>query len=55
VLFAIVQVGGFLGLGANLVAVPYNSLQIDETGRNIVLPGASKDALKKLPAYKHPA
>jgi sporulation protein YlmC with PRC-barrel domain len=55
VMFAIVQVGGFLGLGANLVAVPYNSLQIDDTGRNIVLPGASKDALKKLPVYKHPA
>jgi sporulation protein YlmC with PRC-barrel domain len=55
VLFAILQVGGFLGLGAHLVAVPYNSLQIDDTGRSIVLPGASKDALKKLPVYKHPA
>jgi sporulation protein YlmC with PRC-barrel domain len=54
VLFAILQVGGFLGLGGHLVAVPYNSLQIDDTGRNIVLPGASKDALKKLPPYKHP-
>jgi len=54
VLFAILQVGGFLGLGGHLVAVPYNSLQIDDTGRNIVLPGASKEALRKLPQYKHP-
>ena len=54
VLFAILQVGGFLGLGGHLVAVPYNSLQIDDTGRSIVLPGASKEALRKLPQYKHP-
>jgi hypothetical protein len=55
VLFAILQVGGFLGLGGHLIAVPYPSLVIDETGRKIQLPGASRDALKKLPEYKHPA
>src|SRR3954465_4513031 len=27
-LFAIVQVGGFLGIGSQLVAVPYQSLQL---------------------------
>jgi hypothetical protein len=53
--FAILQVGGFLGLGAHLIAVPFQSLVIDDTGRKIQLPGASREALKKLPEYKHPA
>jgi sporulation protein YlmC with PRC-barrel domain len=54
VAFAILQVGGFLGMGAHLVAVSYENLQIDETGKKIVLPGASKDELKKLQEYKYP-
>jgi hypothetical protein len=53
VLFAILQVGGFLGLGAHLVAVPYQSLVIDDTGRKIQLPGASREALKKLQEFKY--
>jgi hypothetical protein len=52
-LFAVLQVGGFLGLGAHLVAVPYESLVIDDEGRTIQLPGASKDELKKLPELKY--
>lgn len=55
VLFAILQVGGFLGLGGHLVAVPYESLNIDDTGSKIVLPGASKEELKKLPEFKYRA
>jgi sporulation protein YlmC with PRC-barrel domain len=55
VLFAILEVGGFLGLGAHLVAVPYQSLQVDDTGKKIVLPGASKDELTKLPEFKYRA
>jgi PRC-barrel domain len=31
--FAILQVGGFLGLGGRLVAVPYESLVIDDKGK----------------------
>ena len=52
--FAVLQVGGFLGVGGQLVAVPFQSLTIDDAGRKITLPGATKEALKKLPAYKHP-
>jgi hypothetical protein len=52
-LFAVLQVGGFLGLGAHLVAVPYESLVIDDEGRTIQLPGASKDELRKLPELKY--
>ena len=53
--FAVLQVGGFLGLGGRLVVVPYDSLQIDETGQKITLPGASKDELKKLSEFNYPA
>jgi sporulation protein YlmC with PRC-barrel domain len=53
-LFAVLQVGGFLGLGGHLVAVPYESLVIEDNGRKITLPGASKDELKKLGEFKYP-
>jgi sporulation protein YlmC with PRC-barrel domain len=53
--FAVLQVGGFLGLGGRLVVVPYESLVIDEHGQKITLPGASKDELKKLSEFNYPA
>jgi sporulation protein YlmC with PRC-barrel domain len=53
VMFAILQIGGFLGLGKHLVAVPYDSLQIEDNGKKIVLPGASKDELKELAEFKY--
>ena len=53
VLFAIVEVGGFLGIGAHLIAVPYTSLQISDGGRKIVLPGATKEQVKALPEFKY--
>jgi hypothetical protein len=53
VLFAVLQVGGFLGLGGHLVAVPYKSLVLDRPGGKIELPGASKEALKKLQEFKY--
>jgi sporulation protein YlmC with PRC-barrel domain len=51
--YAIIEVGGFLGLGSRLVAVPFESLKIDKAGSKIVLPGASKTALKKLTEFKY--
>jgi sporulation protein YlmC with PRC-barrel domain len=51
--YAIIQVGGFLGLGGHLVAVPFESLKIDKAGSKIVLPGASKPALEKLAEFKY--
>lgn len=53
VLFAVVQVGGFLGIGSHLVAIPYTNLQISEDGKKVALPGASKDELKKLSEFKY--
>jgi hypothetical protein len=52
-LFAVLQVGGFLGLGGRLVAVPYETLKIADDGKRIELPGASKDELKNLPEFKY--
>jgi len=49
---AVLQVGAFLGLGGRLVAVPYESLIIDERGEKIVLPGATREELNKLLEFK---
>jgi hypothetical protein len=51
-IFAIVQVGGFLGIGGRLIAVPYDSLQISDDGRKVTLAGATKEALEKLPEFR---
>lgn len=53
VLFAILQIGGFLRLGAHLVAIPYNALEISADGSKIVLAQGSKERLQKLPEFKY--
>jgi hypothetical protein len=52
-LFAILQVGGFLGIGSRLVAVPYDGLVIHDETRKIELPGASKEELNRLTEFKY--
>jgi sporulation protein YlmC with PRC-barrel domain len=47
--YAIVGVGGFLGMGKHDVAIPMSQLKADQDG--FVLPGATKDALKAMPEY----
>ena len=51
ILFAILSVGGFLGLGDHKVVAPFNSLQI--TADKIVWPGATKQAVKALPEFHY--
>lgn len=53
VLFAVLQVGGFLHIGGRMIAVPFQSLVLDENGAKIKLPGATQEALKKLPEFKY--
>ena len=53
--FAVLQVGDFLGVGGRMVAVPFDSLVIDDKERKITLPGATKDELKKLSEFNYPA
>ncbi|WP_342957605.1 PRC-barrel domain-containing protein [Paraburkholderia sp. JHI869] len=48
--FAILSVGGFLGLGKHLVAVPFNDLRIDS--KQIVLQ-TDKAQLKTLPEFNY--
>src|ERR1700760_2339774 len=48
VLAAVLQVRGFLVIASRRVAVPYESLQLEEAAHKIVLPGATKDELRKL-------
>jgi sporulation protein YlmC with PRC-barrel domain len=49
--FAIIGVGGFLGIGTKDVVIPMEQIKL--TGGNLVLPGATKDALKALPEFKY--
>jgi len=49
--YAILSVGGFLGIGEHLVVVPFDSLKISEY--QIELPGATKDALKAMPEFRY--
>jgi sporulation protein YlmC with PRC-barrel domain len=49
--FAIVGTGGFLGMGKHDVAIPMNQLRNDNN--DFVLPGATKEALKALPAFEY--
>lgn len=49
--FVVLSVGGFLGVGDKLVALPYEQMRTN--GKKIVLPGATKDSLKSLPEFKY--
>jgi hypothetical protein len=49
--FAVLSIGGFLGLGTHLVVVPYDSLKLVEN--KVVLPEGTKETLKMLPEFKY--
>ena len=49
--YAIVGVGGFLGVAEHEIAVPVGQLK-QQQGK-IVLPGATKDALKAAPKFEY--
>jgi hypothetical protein len=49
--FAVLAVGDFIGSAGHLVAVPFRSLKLDDPSGSIVLPGASRAALQKLPVF----
>lgn len=48
--YAVVSVGGFLGIGEKLVAVPWQALQTD-TGRKAFVMDATKDKLKQAEGF----
>ncbi len=51
ILFAILSVGGFLGLGEHKVVAPFTNLQI--AADKIIWPGATKQAVKALPEFHY--
>ena len=52
---AIIDVGGFLGLGAKPVSVPLSDLDFmrDENGDVHAVTGWTKDQLKDMPEHRH--
>jgi sporulation protein YlmC with PRC-barrel domain len=50
---AVIEVGGFLGIGGHLIAIPVRQLKVLDKSPKIVLPGATKEALKQLPEFKY--
>jgi len=49
--YAVLSIGGFLGMGTHMVVVPYDSLKFADN--KVVLPGGSKDGLKMLPVFQY--
>jgi hypothetical protein len=49
--YAVLSIGGFLGMGTHLVVVPYETLKFDD--KKVTLQGGSKDGLKMLPEFKY--
>jgi hypothetical protein len=49
--YVIIGVGGFLGIDRHDVAIPAGQLKIQ--GDKLMLPGASKEALKALPKFEY--
>jgi hypothetical protein len=50
--YAVLSIGGFLGMGTHMVVVRYDSLKFAPDNK-IVLPGGSKDGLKMLPVFEY--
>jgi hypothetical protein len=49
--YAVLSIGGFLGMGAHLVVVPYDTLKFAD--KKVVLPGGTKEGLRMLPEFKY--
>ena len=49
--YAIIGVGGFLGMGKHDVAISVNRFKVDKD--RITLPGAAKDVLKAMPKFEY--
>ena len=49
--YAVLSVGGFIGIGSKFVVVPFNLLEVKDN--RMVLGAATKDSLKSLPDFKY--
>lgn len=56
VLYGVLDVGGFLGIGSHLIVEPYKNLTITDGGTKIALAGGgTKDEIVALPEFKYGA
>jgi sporulation protein YlmC with PRC-barrel domain len=55
IIIAVVSVGGFLGMGNKLVAIPYDQLhlELNKDQTKVTIPNASKDALNAMPSFTY--
>jgi hypothetical protein len=49
--YAVLSIGGFLGVDTHLVVVPYDTLKFAD--KKMILPGGTKEGLKMLPEFKY--
>jgi sporulation protein YlmC with PRC-barrel domain len=49
--YLIIGAGGFAGIGRHDVAIPFS--QIQERGGRLVMPGATQEAVKQMPAFAY--
>ena len=49
--YAVLSIGGFLGMGTHLVVVPYETLKF--ANNKVMLPGGTREGLKMLPEFKY--
>jgi type IV secretory pathway protease TraF len=49
--FAVLSVGGFLGMDSKYVVVPFSSIEIQDD--RLIFFGATRDSLEKLPAFHY--
>jgi len=52
---AVIQVGGFLGIGGRLMLVPLGDLRWNSERERITLVGATKETLERRPAFEYSA
>jgi hypothetical protein len=50
-IYVVLNLGDFTGLTGQLIAIPFHALKLDDPSDNIVLPGANRAALEKLPVF----
>ena len=51
VMYAVVAIGGFLGMGEKSIVVPWNALEVARNGKSLVL-NVSPQMLQQVPAYE---
>ncbi len=51
--YAIISVGGFLGIGDKLVAVPKTNLQFNKKEENVMLKNITKEQLESAPEFDY--